>query len=128
MNRGVVPLFFAVFLVFQLSSCAQSAKDKPILTAADQTNLYLKRLKGKKVAIVANQTSVIRKKMHGRSSLLHCTCDLKATFTAKGNNPKDFWTGVELCYQTCTKRSIFRKQQGITNFNNLNLTGTMQMR
>ena len=55
--------------------------------------------------------------MHGRSSLLHCTCDLKATFTAKGNNPKDFWTGVELCYQTCTKRSIFRKHQGITNFN-----------
>lgn len=54
-------LFFAVFLVFQLSSCAQSAKDKPILTAADQTNLYLKRLKGKKVAVVANQTSVIRK-------------------------------------------------------------------
>ena len=84
-------LFFAVFLVFQLSSCAQYTKDKPILTAADQTNLYLKRLKGKKVAIVANQTSVIRKskgesrKVKGEfthlvDSLLSLKIDVKKVF------------------------------------------------
>lgn len=84
-------LFFAVFLVFQLSSCAQSAKDKSILTAADQTNLYLKRLNGKKVAVVANQTSVIKKKKvesrkergeftHLVDSLISLKVDVKKVF------------------------------------------------
>ena len=67
--------------------------------------------------------------MHGRSPLLHCTCDLKATFTAKGNNPKDFWTGVELCYQTCKKRSIFRKfQQFELDWHNANAVKNCQIR
>lgn len=54
-------LFFAVLFVFQLSACAQFKADKRIKTAADQMNLFLKRIKGKKVAVVANQTSVISK-------------------------------------------------------------------
>lgn len=62
----VLTLFFSLF------SCAQSKTsntttnfvDNPsekIKTGADQTNLYLKLLKNRKVAIVANQTSVIFK-------------------------------------------------------------------
>ena len=54
---------------FQLISCAQIKKEKKekrevktetvIKTGAERTNLYLKLLKGKNVAIVANQTSVL---------------------------------------------------------------------
>lgn len=55
-------LFLAYFLTFCLSSCAQKPISTEILTAADQTQLYLKKLKGKRVAVVANQTSVIQKK------------------------------------------------------------------
>lgn len=51
-------LFFAFLLMIHMSSCAQSSSNT-IVTAANQTPLYLKKLKGKKVAIVANQTSVI---------------------------------------------------------------------
>lgn len=53
-------LFLAFFLTFCLSSCAQKPSSKAILTAADQTQLYLNKLKGKRVAVVANQTSVIK--------------------------------------------------------------------
>ena len=43
-------------------SCAQKTKSNlKIITAADQTALYLKRLTGKNIAIVANQTTVITK-------------------------------------------------------------------
>jgi len=68
-------LFLFLMLNFQLISCAQSLgvkvkkmnvkKEKSesliIKTAAERTNLYLKLLKGKNVAVVANQTSVISK-------------------------------------------------------------------
>ena len=52
-------LFLAFFLTFCLSSCAQKPSSKEILTAANRTDLYLSKLKGKRVAVVANQTSVI---------------------------------------------------------------------
>ena len=55
-------LFFALFLVFHLSSCAQKHNTNVVLTAADQTVSYLHLLKGKKIAVVANQTSVISNK------------------------------------------------------------------
>ena len=49
-------LLFSVSIVFY----AQESKPYPkIFTGADQTQLYLSKLKGKKIAIVANQTSVI---------------------------------------------------------------------
>lgn len=68
-------------LNFQLISCAQSSglkvekinvkKEKSeslkIKTAAERTNLYLKLLKGKNIAVVANQTSVISKKFNSES-------------------------------------------------------------
>ena len=55
-------LFFALFLVFHLSSCAQKHNTNVVLTAADQTASYLHLLKGKQIAVVANQTSVISNK------------------------------------------------------------------
>lgn len=67
-------LFLFLLLNFQLISCAQkkfqdsklkvqSSKNEilEIKTGAENTNLYLKLLEGKKVAVVANQTSVIYK-------------------------------------------------------------------
>ena len=61
-------LILFLLLNFQLISCAQKPKATTkkakktvsvIKTGAEQTNLYLKLLKGKNVAIVANQTSVL---------------------------------------------------------------------
>lgn len=53
-------LFILLLTCCHLVSCAQEASSSlTIKTAADQTKLYLKKLKGKKIAIIANQTSVI---------------------------------------------------------------------
>lgn len=61
-------LFLLIWMNFQLISCAQQPKTvvkevakaiAPIKTAADQTNSYIPKLKGKNIAIVANQTSVL---------------------------------------------------------------------
>ena len=53
-------LFILLLITAVLVSCAQESKSSEIiLTGADQTELYLNKIKGKSVAIVANQTSVI---------------------------------------------------------------------
>jgi len=52
-------LFFAFLMIVQFSACAQKTSTTTIITAADQTELYLRKLKGKRIAIVANQTSVL---------------------------------------------------------------------
>src|SRR5689334_16155579 len=56
-------LLIVVFLVIG-SNClnSQVAKNKRILTGAEQVNKYLPYLKGKRVAIMANPTSIIGKK------------------------------------------------------------------
>jgi uncharacterized protein YbbC (DUF1343 family) len=58
-------LFLFLLLNFQLISCAQSSELKvkilKIETGAARTNLYLRLLEGKNIAVVANQTSVILK-------------------------------------------------------------------
>ncbi|MBL4568124.1 MAG: DUF1343 domain-containing protein [Flavobacteriaceae bacterium] len=56
-------LILFICILFQWTSCGQkvSQKTKIIETAAAQTNLYVSKLKGKRIAIVANQTSVISK-------------------------------------------------------------------
>ncbi len=55
-------LFILLLICNHLTSCAQESKlPLTIKTGADQTNLYLQKLKGKRVAVVANQTSVIQK-------------------------------------------------------------------
>ena len=73
----LVSKLLIIVFVFGIYSCNENKKeinsnsllaiynneiqDKNIITAANQTELYLSLLKGKKVAIVANQTSVIFK-------------------------------------------------------------------
>ena len=53
-------LFILLVTCYSIVSCAQESKSTyNILTGADQTNLYISKLKGKRIAIVANQTSVI---------------------------------------------------------------------
>ena len=53
-------LFILFVICTAIVSCAQETKSSyKILTGADQTNLYVSKLKGKRIAIVANQTSVI---------------------------------------------------------------------
>ncbi|MFK8059780.1 MAG: exo-beta-N-acetylmuramidase NamZ domain-containing protein [Polaribacter sp.] len=63
-------LFLFLLMNFKLISCAKpvqnselkvksNKKDTILKTGAERTNLYLKFLKGKNVAIVANQTSVL---------------------------------------------------------------------
>jgi len=54
--KNHIVLFFVVFLLF---SCG-NAKEKQIVTGAEQTGKYLPLLKGKNVALVVNQTSVVR--------------------------------------------------------------------
>ena len=74
-------LFILLLISFGLVSCAQESKSiKTILTGADQTELYLKKLEGKKIAVVANQTSVIfngKNYTHIVDSLLKLKVDIK---------------------------------------------------
>ncbi len=82
-SRKSTYLFLAFFLTFCLSSCAQKSNSKVIVTAANQTQLYLKKLKGKRVAIVANQTSVISKGttyVHLVDSLISLKVNVKKVF------------------------------------------------
>ena len=69
-------LILFLLLNFQLISCAQKTQNKDskfqiqnsekedvsIKTGAERTDLYVKLLKGKKVAVVGNQTSIIEKR------------------------------------------------------------------
>ena len=70
-------LFLFLVFIFQLISCAQEPKlklsqqinnDDILKTGAEQTELYLHLLKGKKVAVVGNQTSVIAKRRLGSAA------------------------------------------------------------
>lgn len=74
---------------FQLISCAQNTKksikkvtkeEKTLKTGAERTDLYLKLLKGKNVAVVANQTSVI-KSTHLVDSLLSLKVKVTQVFS-----------------------------------------------
>ena len=68
-------LILFLCILFQWTSCGQeiSQKTKKIKTAAEQTNLYVSQLKGKKIAIVANQTSIIgeREKRRMKTGFVH---------------------------------------------------------
>lgn len=80
-------LFLFLLISFQLNACAQKpAIEEGIKTGADNTELYLSALKGKRIAIVANQTSVILKKegekefTHLVDSLLTLNFNIKKVF------------------------------------------------
>lgn len=77
-------LFILLLTCCHLVSCAQEVPtSSTIQTGADRTGLYLKKLKGKRVAIVANQTSVISKGKgytHLVDSLLSLKINIKKVF------------------------------------------------
>ncbi len=79
--------FFGLLLIFvSVICCAQKNELKAIQTAAEQTELYLNMLKGKRVGIVANQTSVIFKSekkefTHLVDSLIYLKIDIKKVFS-----------------------------------------------
>lgn len=74
-------LLFTLFLNYTFTSAQTNSVDK-IVTAANQTELYLPLLKGKRVAIAANQTSVIFKEQnynkHEKVSYTHLVDSLIA--------------------------------------------------
>lgn len=79
-KKYILPLLLMVLL----SSCFQKQikaenPNEPILTAADQTKLYIPLLQGKNVGLVINQTSRIGNK-HLVDSLLNCNISIKAIF------------------------------------------------
>ena len=77
-------LFILLFISTVIVSFAQESKpSSKIYTGADQTQLYLSKLKGKKIAIVANQTSVIYNKnnyTHIIDSLVSLKIDIHRVF------------------------------------------------
>tara|TARA_B110000003_G_scaffold209487_1_gene208411 strand:+ start:27432 stop:28622 length:1191 start_codon:yes stop_codon:yes gene_type:complete len=77
-------LFILLLISYSIVSCAQELKSvHKITTGADQTEMYLSKLKGKRIAIVANQTSVIFKKTnytHLVDSLMSLKIDVKKVF------------------------------------------------
>tara|TARA_R110002072_G_scaffold20671_23_gene74720 strand:- start:1249 stop:2439 length:1191 start_codon:yes stop_codon:yes gene_type:complete len=77
-------LFILLLITGVLVSCAQESKSSEIiLTGADQTELYLNKIKGKSIAIVANQTSVIsngNKYTHLVDSLVALNMNIKKVF------------------------------------------------
>ena len=76
-------LVFTILVVFctAMHVDGQPASTKPILTGADQTELYLPYLKGKHVGMVINQTSVIGKNLgFSVDSLVKLGVDVKRIF------------------------------------------------
>ena len=81
MKRSFKSLIIIPFILITFSACLQNSEkaekgqDTALQTGAEQTELYLSLLKGKKVALVANQTSMIEK-THLVDSLLEQGIDL----------------------------------------------------
>ena len=77
-------LFILLLICQHLVSCAQESKSSlTIKTGAEQTKLYVKKLKGKRIGIVANQTSVISNgntHTHLIDSLLSLNVNIKKVF------------------------------------------------
>ncbi|MGF7080005.1 exo-beta-N-acetylmuramidase NamZ family protein [Mucilaginibacter sp. UYCu711] len=98
-------------LPFIAVACSQPGKtvsykiDKPIITGADQTNLYVNYLKGKNVGMVVNQTSIIGKnKTASPDSLLKLGVKIKKIYGPehgfRGNASNGATVGNELDTKT----------------------------
>lgn len=55
--------FKLIVLTLLLSGTATAQKSKPVITAADQINQYINKLKGRNIGMVINQTSVVGKNL-----------------------------------------------------------------
>ena len=83
-SRKSTYLFILLLIgVIIVSFSQETTPSSKIFTGADQTHLYLSRLKGKKIAIVANQTSVIYTKnnfTHIVDSLMSLKINIRKVF------------------------------------------------
>ncbi|WP_076547974.1 exo-beta-N-acetylmuramidase NamZ family protein [Maribacter ulvicola] len=82
---------------------------KEIIVAANQTEVYLPLLKGKKIAVVANQTSVIFKTeghTHLVDSLLSLDIDIKQVFAPEHGFRGDFDAGEHVKNSTDIKTGL----------------------
>lgn len=75
----MIKLLFQFLFVIIFSCKSYSIDYKSVVTGAEQTDIYLTKLKDKKIGIVANQTSVI-KSTHIVDSLLSLGIDIKKIF------------------------------------------------
>jgi uncharacterized protein YbbC (DUF1343 family) len=79
----MLQLLFLALTILSLPSCAQTQENRPkILCGAEQTELYLPVLKGKRVAIMANQTSIVCNR-HLVDTLVSLGVDVKKIFSAE---------------------------------------------
>ena len=83
-SRKSTYLFILLLVGVIIVSFSQETKPSSrIFTGADQTHLYLSKLKGKKIAVVANQTSVIYTKnnfTHIVDSLMSLKINIRKVF------------------------------------------------
>ena len=85
MKQMKLAFFISIFsfgMILFLSISIVQAQHKAILPAADQPELYLKLLEGKRVGIVANQTSILTQsdKKHVVDFLLEKGIDVRKVF------------------------------------------------
>lgn len=57
--------FFVLYVIFLTSSGSILAQNEGVLTGAEQMEIYLPMLQGKRVGMIVNQTSVVRDKVSG---------------------------------------------------------------
>ena len=73
-------LISLIYFGFSQIISAQAKENHDFITGADQPELYLDLLKGKKVIIVANQTSLLKDKTHLVDFLVDKKIDIKSIF------------------------------------------------
>jgi uncharacterized protein YbbC (DUF1343 family) len=69
---------FIIAFVMMLKTGCQT--DKPVITGAERTEVYLPMISGKKIAVAANQTSMIGS-VHLMDSLVSCGIDIVRIFS-----------------------------------------------
>lgn len=73
-------LICLIYFGFSQITSAQNQDNKDFKAAADLPELYLNRLKGKKVIVVANQTSLLQNKKHIVDFLVENNINIKSIF------------------------------------------------
>ncbi|MGV3539785.1 MAG: exo-beta-N-acetylmuramidase NamZ family protein [Rufibacter sp.] len=88
------------------TSAKKTGQEAPLLTGADQTELYLPYLQGKRVAMVVNQTSIIGKKTHLVDSLLSRGVKISVIFAPEHGFRGDADAGAHISNSVDSKTGI----------------------
>lgn len=109
MKLNLVILYFLGFLFHSPCGIPKSNPEvsmgNPILTGADQTELYLPLLEGKKVGVMGNQTSVVGEE-HLVDVLLKEGVELKFVFTPEHGFRGDVERGEKVSNETDSKTGL----------------------